>query len=93
MSEPTVSQHQKVAYRVVDGAAVLVSPADSSLYMLNPVASRIWELADGSRTVSAIIGELVAEYDVDADTARADVTEMIEEFRAKDLIVVGGQTS
>lgn len=47
------------------------------VYTLSPVAARIWALLDGSRPIEAVIQTLCEEYDIDRDTAAADVAELV----------------
>ncbi len=75
-----VVPHPQVAARIVDDAAVVVLADAGELNVLNPVGTRVWELADGSRTVQEIVDEIVAEFDVAAETAAQDVTEFLEEL-------------
>lgn len=70
----------QVAARIIDGNAVLVSPESSQLYWLNPVATRVWELATGEHTVADIAGQLCEEFDVERERAEADVREMVQTF-------------
>ena len=88
MSESKPRQNESVAFRVIDDAAVLVSPHDSQLYWLNPVATRVWELADGSRSVETIAEALCDEFEVDLSTARRDIGNMISAFAEKNLLSV-----
>ena len=85
MSNKIPMQAEQVAYRVVEDSAVLVSPEDSQLYWLNPVASRVWELADGQNTVEDIAVLLCQDYEVDRETALRDTEEMVAAFTAKQL--------
>lgn len=85
MSNKVPIQAEQVAYRVVEDSAVLVSPEDSQLYWLNPVASRVWELADGQNSIEDIAALLCQEYEVDRETAVRDTEEMVETFTAKQL--------
>ena len=78
-------QNPAVAWRNVNGAAALVTSSDSTFYWLNPVATRIWELADGERSVGQIGEQLVREFDVDLATCVADAARMVDEFGAKGL--------
>ncbi len=75
-----------VAWRTVDGAAGLVSPADSTFFWLNPVATRIWELADGTRSIKAISEALCDEFEVDLETALRDTEALVEQLTAKGLL-------
>ncbi|MEM7117497.1 MAG: PqqD family protein [Chloroflexota bacterium] len=90
MNEVVPIQNQNVAYTIIEEEAALVHPVDSSLYWLNPVATRIWELSDGQNSIAAIADALCQEFDVDQETALADALKMIESFRAKQLIQMTG---
>jgi hypothetical protein len=53
-----------------------------SIYALEGVAPRIWELLDGQRTVGEIVASIVGEYDVDGATAEADVLEILTQLES-----------
>jgi hypothetical protein len=55
------------------------------VYTLSPVAARIWELLDGTRSVDAIAAELCGEYDVDGETAAADVAQTLADLASVSL--------
>ena len=57
-----------------------------NFYTLNETGAFIWELMDGERNVKEIIRALVAEYDIDDKTAKADVISFIAEL--KDYLVI-----
>ncbi len=78
----------KTASRIYDGEAVVVQPLENSIAFLSPVASRIWELADGSRSVGDIVDALCTEYEVERATAEADVAEFLAELGKKDIIIL-----
>ena len=63
-------RHPRTASRVFNGEAVIISPAENVVRMLNPVGSRIWELCDGSRTLDQIAAALTDEFEVDMAHAR-----------------------
>jgi hypothetical protein len=48
-----------------------------SVYSLNEVAARIWELVDGDRSVEGIKDTLVAEFEVTAEEAENDLVELL----------------
>jgi hypothetical protein len=56
------------------------------VYTLSPVAARIWALLDGSRDIDAIVSELCGEFDVDRDTAMADVAELLTDLAETSLV-------
>ena len=80
------AHHPRTASRVFSGEAVIISPADNVIRMLNPTGSRIWELADGTRTVDEIVNVLVDEYDVDAARAQQTTLDLLGELDEKGLI-------
>lgn len=81
------SHHPRTASRVFSGEAVVITPAENKVRMLNPVGSRIWQLADGSRSVAEIVGLLTDEYEVEAARAERTTLELLETLAAKELIV------
>jgi len=44
-----------------------------SIYTLNDVGARVWELIDGHRTLADLRDAVVAEFDVTPERAEADV--------------------
>jgi hypothetical protein len=63
---------QGVLSRTVDGEMVLVHPAQGKVRVLNRVGTRLWELADGRRSVEEVARIVADEYGVEPDRARAD---------------------
>lgn len=53
----------------------------NSVYTLNETGAFIWEQIDGIRDTEEIIGALVAEYDIDLETATENVLEFIEDLK------------
>ena len=80
-------RNPKLAWREIDGEAVIISPEDSHVHELNETASLIWTSADGRHSVDDIAGVMTAKYDVSLPMARADACELIEMLSAKGLLV------
>jgi hypothetical protein len=78
--------HPRTASRVFSGEAVIISPTENTVRMFNTVGSRVWELADGTRTVDEIVSALTEEYDVEPGPARESVLLFLEELEAKSLL-------
>ncbi|HEY2093389.1 MAG TPA: PqqD family protein [Thermoanaerobaculia bacterium] len=57
-----------------------------SLFTLNEVASRVWELLDGRRSLDAIIETLCEEFDVTAEVAAKDVEDLIRTLEEAHLV-------
>ena len=52
-----------------------------SLFSLNPVGAFIWRKIDGSNSLAAIHDLILAEFDVKAEKAEADLLKFITELR------------
>ena len=73
--------------RLIDDEFILVpirqNVADlQSIYTLDEVGARIWELIDGQRRVREIRDAIVEEYEVSTDVAEADLVEFIQQLEA-----------
>ena len=76
-----------IVSRKIAGEFILVpirsKTADiDGLYTLNEVAARIWELADGKRTVQEIRDAMVEEYAVESAEAEKDLVEMLQQLES-----------
>ena len=80
------ARHPKVAARVIHGEAVILTPHDSVLHTLNPVATRIWQLPPDHRTLDALVAALVDEFEIDRPTAEVDVQELIGALVEKKIL-------
>lgn len=88
MPDRYLIQNPKMAWRVYDGEAVIISPDDSTLNTLNAVGTLIWEAADGRTPVSAIVGRICEEFDVEAEQAERDSAVFIEKLCQRGLLMV-----
>lgn len=75
-----------LAWREIDGEAVIISPEDSHVHELNETASVIWKNADGKHTVEEIAAAVAADYDVPVPVAQRDVQELISALSEKGLL-------
>lgn len=78
-----------VAARIYGSDAVIISPDEGVVRMLNPTATRIWQLVDGSRSVDEIVTIMTAEFDVELSQARQSVIRLLTELSDKQLISWG----
>lgn len=83
-----VRQNEDTAFREIEGLAYVVDPATGDLHSFSEVATRIWVLLDGSRTVSQVVDVIVDEFDVDRATSEADTLELLNDLLVKGLIVL-----
>ncbi|MGB7547690.1 MAG: PqqD family protein [Terracidiphilus sp.] len=69
-----------------------MSTLDSTVFMLNPTGTVIWEAADGNTLVSSIVKEKVcAEFDVPVEQASADAMEFIDTLVEHGILLVSDQ--
>ncbi|MBA7643522.1 hypothetical protein ES703_51253 [subsurface metagenome] len=79
-----------MVFRQIDDEMILVpirrNVADlESIYTLNPLAARIWELIDGKRKIKDIKNVILQEYEVNEEKAEKDLLEFLtqlEEIKA-----------
>lgn len=80
-----VTRAPNVAWRVLDGAAVLVAPSSPTVQTLNPVGTLVWTLADG-RTLPEMVDAVVNEFDVERTQAALDVERFVQDLVGKGLL-------
>ena len=80
--------HSQVAGRVIDGEAVLVLSDSGQVEILNEVGARVWELADGTRSLAQIVSAVTDEFDVGADEASVDVLAFMDRLVAEHIIIM-----
>ena len=65
---------------------ILLTPDSGEYFTLNEVGGRIWELADGSRSVAEIATVLVSEYEAPLDEVQADALYILGELAEARLL-------
>ncbi|MCM2279394.1 MAG: PqqD family protein [Oligoflexia bacterium] len=81
---PNRSSH--TPWRRIDGRAVIVQPIAGRVHELNPVGTRLWENADGKRTLAEIAAEISGEFATPAEEAFGDAAEFYSELEKLGLI-------
>lgn len=79
-------RNNDIAWRVIDGEALVVSPKDSLIYPLNDAGARIWELLDGKRTVEEITSIICEEFEGEKKAIEGDTVDFIENLLKAGLI-------
>ncbi|MBN2360451.1 MAG: PqqD family protein [Deltaproteobacteria bacterium] len=85
-----LQRHPDLVSRRLQGETVLVpvrsNVADlESIYLLNPVASWIWDRLDGAHSVEQLVDEVVARFDTDRERARQDALAFLDDVVAEGL--------
>ncbi len=74
--------------QMLHGEAVLLLPNKGKVKVLNDVGARIWELADGSRTIAEIAAVITAEYAVPQAQAEADTLAFVAELVQREIVTL-----
>lgn len=64
----------------------LMEPSSGVYFGLEGPGARIWELLATPRTLDTLVGLLVVEFDVDAETCTAHVVELLTALQSKGLV-------
>ena len=78
--------------RVIDNETILLpiyktSEEINCIYSLNKVASRIWELIDGKRTLSEIKKKVLKEFDTTPEEVDKEMTKLLKDLKEIKAIV------
>ena len=79
-------RREGIACQVVNGEAVLLDIERGEYFSLNSVGTRIWELCDGTRSVTEIVSVIGVEFDVTEDVVTADAQEILDELAKEKLV-------
>jgi hypothetical protein len=79
---------KKVAWRIVDGEAVILVPENSTFHTLNTTGTRIWELADGKLSTDEIIQKICEEFKVEKEKVEGNIKKFITELVNKELFII-----
>ena len=83
-SQPT--RHPDVFTSMTGDEAVLVLPQRGQVKVLNQVGAFLWELLDGQHTVADLVEQLCQSFEVDEQTAQADILAFLKDLEARDLL-------
>jgi hypothetical protein len=89
MSVKYIAKSSAIASRLLGGEMMVMSSADSTFFTLNPVATVVWQAADGVTPLSEIVADHVcSEFEVDTETAHRDVERFVEELSQHGILQV-----
>jgi hypothetical protein len=80
-------RNPQTAGRVIDGQAFIVTPDDNKLHTLNGAATQLWVLAVNVITAEDAASALVAEYEIDRETAARDAEACLDDMVARQILV------
>ena len=71
----------------MNGSAVMMDIMTGKYYNLGAVGGRIWELLEDPMTIAALVQKLTDEYDVSAETCRADILPFLDTLLERGLLL------
>ncbi len=74
---------------VIEGESVLLSLQTESYYGLDEIGTRMWSVLTTSETIQAAYETLLDEYEVDAETLRTDMQDLIDKLISHGLVEIG----
>ena len=81
-----------VAARQIGDELMIMSARDSALFSLNETAAILWNAADGSTPLAEIVSrDICPAFDIDAETALRDATELAHGLAERGILRVGNQ--
>jgi len=75
-----------VLIRFLEQESVLLNLNTERYFGLDPVGTRMWQLVTSMPTIDAAYFQLIEEYDVDPDTLRSNLVELLEHLVENGLI-------
>lgn len=89
--ERTFSKSSELTTRAIAGETLIVPLTGrvgdlDSIYTLNEVGTRIWQMINGQAKISQIVEAVSREYEVSREEAERDVLELINSLAEAGLI-------
>ena len=78
---------RKVADQYIAVAVGEQSVNFNAMVTVNETGAFLWDRLKNETTEKELLGALLAEYDVDEETAKADISEFLEKLREGNLLV------
>ena len=89
--ERCYQRNSNIVFRQICDQSILVPIRNNigdleSIYTLNEVASRIWELIDGKRNVGQIRDTIVDEFEITLEEAEKDLEQFLQKLEKIEVI-------
>jgi len=84
--DPIVERRDGLIQTEVDGELVALHIENGACYGFNLTATRIWALIEKPKRLSEVERELIDEYEVDPQTCREQLREILDELQRDGLL-------
>jgi len=85
-----VAVPDNVMFRELEGESVILDLDSESYFGLDEVGTRMWLAVTGAASIQEAFDELAREYEVEPDTLRADLGELLATLVDRGLLEVAG---
>lgn len=72
----------------LEGEAVILGMRDGIYYGLDGVGATIWALVQEGSTIAALVERIIADYEVTAEVATADLLVLLHDLHARGLVTL-----
>ena len=79
-------------FQKLNEEVLVVDPKSREVHLLNPTATRIWELLERDHTAAELVTALASEYDADPVQVGRDVEALLVELGTKGLVAEIGDS-
>jgi hypothetical protein len=83
-----VSVPNHVLVRILEKEAVLLNSASERYFGLDETGTRMWQLATTTPDIATAYQQLLAEYDVEPETLRQNLIELLEKLADNGLLTI-----
>ena len=83
----TLNPSSDVLAAHLSGEAVLLNLRDKSYYRLNETAAAVWSGFEKGESREQILQSLLEQYDIGAQQAEIDVDRVIDDMKARKLLI------
>jgi hypothetical protein len=77
-----------VLIRFLDQESVLLNLNTEKYFGLDPVGTRMWQLLTSAPTIDVAFFQLIDEYDVEPETLRANLSDLLNRLAENGLIAM-----
>jgi hypothetical protein len=88
--DSAIRRISSLPFQKMNDEILVVDPKTREVHLLNPTASRVWDLLATPQTVGDLVGALGREFEAPEETLRADVTALLQDLAGKGLIDPSG---
>ena len=83
---PRYQRVTEIVSTEMDGERVMMSLEQGAYFGLGGIGGTIWDVLAEPRSVAEIEAQIMAEYDVDAETCHADVAAFLADLERNGLV-------